>query len=604
MNILEAALTECVRCTFAVRGKRPVLLKVNKRYDSTEAIVNTLINKFNLLPYLRYWLTLENGAIVDDLKFIDKDDIIIIEPFATPYRPFPMKAKKIKKEKEKLEIDPGMMGLYNQPNYFFQPQNLPSLNKVQDMYCYGQPMTPALPCNPYAINEPQNLEKNKNSEGQRQEHLQQKMPEIDDNFKLDPPQNIEISNQKCFDKVGDRLYYEQPWGGYELVDPHNNQIDLGPKPAPVNFNDYTCQQIFDALDSKFLERDDLIERVRDESKRHGFNICIPRGDSVLNDGTTQITLYCDKYGSKRKRTQHCKERYSKKTNCKWKIKFQKLSGYKHYELVKGEVEPHNHYLNPDLANQVKPVRRKSFSLFGGSKSASKKNLKKLLKQSSYDFDKQESEDIIEENKSETPKKTFQEQNPINFAPVRNFYTNEDLIHPNYPNYPQYPMMYPIQNPSNVFRNRYESLPIQRMPEMPPDLDLDINSEENIQKPLSQEVPLFKEEEDLRANDQPSQFNSQDSIREKTKDTTDLQMFCLNTQERYLEQNINQNTQFDFPQSKSKPSSRGSDDISQEAALSCEMDPLNMDDIDTKSVSVLTELFQDYEPTKTQNSMVD
>lgn len=52
---------------------------------------------------------------------------------------------------------------------------------------------------------------------------------------------------------------------------------------------------------KFDSRELLISRVRDFGKQRGFNICIPRGDITLQDGTLQVTLYCHKYGIKRKR---------------------------------------------------------------------------------------------------------------------------------------------------------------------------------------------------------------------------------------------------------------------------------------------------------------
>jgi hypothetical protein len=42
--------------------------------------------------------------------------------------------------------------------------------------------------------------------------------------------------------------------------------------------------------------------VRTFGSHRGFNICIPRGDIILQDGTLQTTLYCHKYGIKRKRT--------------------------------------------------------------------------------------------------------------------------------------------------------------------------------------------------------------------------------------------------------------------------------------------------------------
>ena len=54
---------------------------------------------------------------------------------------------------------------------------------------------------------------------------------------------------------------------------------------------------------KFFSRQELIEKVREFGGQRGFNICIPRGDIVLQDGTLQVTLYCHKYGIKRKRNQ-------------------------------------------------------------------------------------------------------------------------------------------------------------------------------------------------------------------------------------------------------------------------------------------------------------
>jgi len=99
------------------------------------------------------------------------------------------------------------------------------------------------------------------------------------------------------------------------------------------------------MGKKFYDRDAMVESVRILCKDSGFNICIPRGDIKLNDGTKQVTLYWDKYGNKRKRTQDGKERYSKKTNCKWKVKFQQKAGGKYFELIPSQNNHHNHYLN-------------------------------------------------------------------------------------------------------------------------------------------------------------------------------------------------------------------------------------------------------------------
>jgi hypothetical protein len=84
---------------------------------------------------------------------------------------------------------------------------------------------------------------------------------------------------------------------------------------------------------RFFDRDEMVDQIREKCKEIGFNICIPRGDIKLNDGTKQVTLYCDKYGNKRKRTLDGKERYSKKTNCKWKVKFQQKVGTGYYEMA-------------------------------------------------------------------------------------------------------------------------------------------------------------------------------------------------------------------------------------------------------------------------------
>ena len=40
----------------------------------------------------------------------------------------------------------------------------------------------------------------------------------------------------------------------------------------------------------------------------------------------------------------CKVRGTKKTNCKWKIKFWKRQGKKYYELVPSGSQVHNHHL--------------------------------------------------------------------------------------------------------------------------------------------------------------------------------------------------------------------------------------------------------------------
>lgn len=44
-------------------------------------------------------------------------------------------------------------------------------------------------------------------------------------------------------------------------------------------------------EKRFDDRDNMIDFIRIFSKEKGFNICIPRGDIKLNDGTEQVTLY-------------------------------------------------------------------------------------------------------------------------------------------------------------------------------------------------------------------------------------------------------------------------------------------------------------------------
>jgi hypothetical protein len=70
---------------------------VDKRTDRVENILSQLVIKFNLENTLKYWMTLENGAIVDDVSYLDKDDRIIIEPYASAYRPFPMFKEKTRR---------------------------------------------------------------------------------------------------------------------------------------------------------------------------------------------------------------------------------------------------------------------------------------------------------------------------------------------------------------------------------------------------------------------------------------------------------------------------------------------------------------------------
>ena len=59
------------------------------------------------------------------------------------------------------------------------------------------------------------------------------------------------------------------------------------------YNSDTCENndIMKALDRKYPDREEMIAIVRSEAKKAGFNICIPRGDTLLNDGTKQVTLY-------------------------------------------------------------------------------------------------------------------------------------------------------------------------------------------------------------------------------------------------------------------------------------------------------------------------
>lgn len=53
--------------------------------------------------------------------------------------------------------------------------------------------------------------------------------------------------------------------------------------------------------------------MRTVARKCGFNICIPRGDTKLNNGTRQVVLYCDRYGKRRRKSKECKMRGTKKT---------------------------------------------------------------------------------------------------------------------------------------------------------------------------------------------------------------------------------------------------------------------------------------------------
>lgn len=107
------------------------------------------------------------------------------------------------------------------------------------------------------------------------------------------------------------------------------------------------------LNRKFKSRSELIDRVRNFGSQRGFNICIPRGDIVLQDGTLQTTLYCHKYGIKRKRAKETPKSdnskedgrcLTKKTNCPFRLKFIKRNpNDPEFEFFEA-IHHHNHPL--------------------------------------------------------------------------------------------------------------------------------------------------------------------------------------------------------------------------------------------------------------------
>ena len=87
------AYIDWIRCTFAVKGEKPVLLMVNKLKDSLDSLIQTLVKHFWLNTKLEYWLTLESGAIIEHISYLEYDDKVIIEEYASAYVPFPMNRK-------------------------------------------------------------------------------------------------------------------------------------------------------------------------------------------------------------------------------------------------------------------------------------------------------------------------------------------------------------------------------------------------------------------------------------------------------------------------------------------------------------------------------
>lgn len=94
-------------------------MKVDRLNDTLDSLICILVNKFNLDPSQKYWLTLETGAIIEDITDLDKEDIVIIEKYATAYRPFPMFKEKKKKALKSRFVDPA-------PAYQYQPSYDPA----------------------------------------------------------------------------------------------------------------------------------------------------------------------------------------------------------------------------------------------------------------------------------------------------------------------------------------------------------------------------------------------------------------------------------------------------------------------------------------------
>lgn len=96
--------------------------------------------------------------------------------------------------------------------------------------------------------------------------------------------------------IHDPLYYPTPYKGSDYLPIHGQSLQLSDSDkakllsassTPIQQYDPTLleRDIKQQLQKHFFSRQELIDKVREFGSQRGFNICIPRGDIVLQDGT-------------------------------------------------------------------------------------------------------------------------------------------------------------------------------------------------------------------------------------------------------------------------------------------------------------------------------
>ncbi|CAI2365499.1 unnamed protein product [Moneuplotes crassus] len=368
MNMQDTLARFSIRATFCVAGYKPILCFVDRKQDNIPSLVQKVCYQLALQYYQDYYFVMDSGAIVEDVALIEHDDIIFMQRTNNNTIQYSlmseMYARNQQMMRQYLAYSPSTQypafQSYGYPQQYVQPS--PNFT-----YCgqnYGQNPNTEMDClqlDPIDIKAEPISTKEASEKPASADPYTAKIPS-----EYNSKKDLERSSSN-FEEVNTSSVKKEP----ALNDFNDNFIKAEGNEArgfipsefknfttivPKNENDiedgsaYYCD-LLELQNQKFYDRDDMIERVREVAVRNGFNICIPRGDITLNDGTQQTTLYCDKYGTKRKRSPDGKERYSKKTGCKWKIKFQKRAGTKYYEMIKTNTNMHNHPKNDNISRK-------------------------------------------------------------------------------------------------------------------------------------------------------------------------------------------------------------------------------------------------------------
>ena len=333
----------------------PVLFSFDRKTHNIESLIEEISNRLCLDKRYRYQLTMESGALIENPNLIYENDIIFIKVKQSNYQWIP-NTYQINKPLRYPEYSNLFMPTPYNINHNMYNLNAHSYkNSFPDFPIYNESIQYGGMWGDIKADKASHIN-----------HHQLLKDDPLDQLLCQNPEEL-ISNSSIWKDYPNNTFKTLKLNtDHEVTDSSIDNRFLSRNPFPKrskskdichdDINTFTLYDIvsnqrWDLLElenRKFTDRDEMIELVRVVAKNNGFNIWIPRGDIKLTDGTEQVTLYWDKYGNKRKRALDGKERYSKKTNWKWKVKFQKKIGMDYYIMTPSSFNQHNHHMNNNI----------------------------------------------------------------------------------------------------------------------------------------------------------------------------------------------------------------------------------------------------------------